>query len=90
MIAPQNQPFSSTVLGLGEVLGITLSLEDAPKVARLIREAHARGAADAFPMVADVVAAAVAAEHEACAQVCDGVNRDGNWFAAAIRARGAL
>ena len=28
-----------------------------------------------------------AAEREACAKVCDGVNRDGNWFAAAIRAR---
>ena len=27
-------------------------------------------------------------EREACAQVCDGVNRDGDWFAAAIRARG--
>lgn len=36
----------------------------------------------------EAIEAAVAAEREARAQVCDGVNRDGNWFAAAIRARG--
>lgn len=28
-----------------------------------------------------------AAEREACAQVCEGRNRDGDWFAAEIRAR---
>lgn len=27
------------------------------------------------------------AEREACAQVCEGRNRDGDWFAAEIRAR---
>lgn len=30
---------------------------------------------------------AVEAEREACAQVCEGRNRDGDWFAAEIRAR---
>lgn len=28
-----------------------------------------------------------AAERESCAQVCEGRNRDGDWFAAEIRAR---
>lgn len=28
-----------------------------------------------------------AAEREACAQVCEGRNRDGDWFAAEIRSR---
>lgn len=30
---------------------------------------------------------AQAAEREACAQICEGRNRDGDWFAAEIRAR---
>lgn len=32
---------------------------------------------------------AVSAEREACAQICEGRNRDGDWFAAEIRARGS-
>lgn len=32
-------------------------------------------------------AAGTAAERESCAQVCEGRNRDGDWFAAEIRAR---
>lgn len=35
----------------------------------------------------DLIKAAVLAEREACAQVCEGRNRDGDWFAAEIRAR---
>lgn len=35
----------------------------------------------------DLIKAAVEAEREACAQVCEGRNRDGDWFAAEIRAR---
>ena len=31
---------------------------------------------------------AVLDEREACAKVCEGHNRDGDWFANAIRARG--
>jgi len=35
----------------------------------------------------DFAALVAAAEREACAQVCEGRNRDGDWFAAEIRAR---
>lgn len=34
-----------------------------------------------------LVQKAVEEEREACAQICEGRNRDGDWFAAEIRAR---
>lgn len=40
------------------------------------------------PELRRLVEAAVEQEREACAKVCEGHNRDGDWFAAAIRARG--
>lgn len=40
------------------------------------------------PHLVMLVNKAVEAEREACAQVCEGRNRDGDWFAAEIRARG--
>lgn len=40
-----------------------------------------------FETIAGLCKMAVEAEREACAQVCEGRNRDGDWFAAEIRAR---
>lgn len=40
-----------------------------------------------FETIAGLCKMAVEAEREACAQVCAGRNRDGDWFAAEIRAR---
>jgi len=65
--APQNPPFAETEIGIVEAIGVPLALEDAHKVLDLIRKAHARGVADAMPMVTDIVNAAVLAERRACA-----------------------
>jgi len=40
-----------------------------------------------FETIAGLCKMAVEAERESCAQVCEGRNRDGDWFAAEIRAR---
>ena len=42
---------------------------------------------DLAPVFERFAALVAAAEREACAQVCEGRNRDGDWFAAEIRAR---
>lgn len=90
----------SAALVISQELGFTIATEDADALVRFIRNAYHRGAADALPGRHALVAQAVAAEREACAQVCDArasnpviSNRrrcDADALAAAIRARGSL
>lgn len=64
----RNPRFVDTSIGLGEAAGLTLAMEDAPKLSALLLRTHARGVADAAPMMADAVKEAVLAERRACAE----------------------
>lgn len=83
----------SAAQAISSELGFTVASEDADAMVRFIRNAYHRGALDALPMRDAMVAEAVAAEREACAQLAEQeVTMEGyeKEIAAAIRERGAL
>ena len=62
-------------------------IERIERFAALVADAEAKRIHDEGMVTVGHMRERIAAERESCAQVCEGRNRDGDWFAAEIRAR---